>query len=114
MKHKGGKLVLRCLIDQEGDLYVAHCIDLSLGVQGDSEADVKERMEAAIGSHLQRVTEIYREGDTASAMQLLNRKAPLSIRVKYHLAKLLRHFHSLRPPASPIWEESRPYPIICA
>jgi len=102
-------LKLRCLIEREGSIYVAHCIDLCLGVQGDSVEEVKDLMHEAIGSYLTRVNEIYQEGDHESARKLLTRKAPLSIQAKYFWAWLKSQMR--QPPRSKVWDEDRPAPF---
>lgn len=105
-------LKLRCLIEREGSIYVAHCIDLSLGVQGDSVEEVKDLMHEAIGSYLKRIIEIYQEGDHKNAHKLLNRKAPLSIRLKYFLAWCkAKHSNGAGPKRdNKVWAEDRQMP----
>lgn len=106
-------LLLRCLIEREGNLYIAHCIDLGLGVQGDSEVEVQGQLHEAIDGYLRRVVEIHREGDPQTALRLLHRHSPLSIRLKYFRAWLRSSFHRPSPPRPTLWAEDRPDPLAC-
>ncbi|WFE73091.1 hypothetical protein P8S55_08330 [Halomonas sp. M1] len=103
-------LKLRGLIEREGNVYVAHCLELGIAVQGDSVEDVKQRMDAAIGDYIARVVEIFQEGDKQGAKDLLlHRKAPLSVRAKYHWLRLKALFRKRSQRA--VWEEDRPSPL---
>ncbi len=85
-------LQLRCLIEQDQGLYVGYCLDLGLGVQGDTVIEVRERLHTAINGYLQRVADIARAGDEADALRLLKRKAPWSLQLRYWLGWLLTHW----------------------
>jgi len=40
---------IRCLVKQEGDLYIAMSLDFGLSAQGSSVKEVKNKLEAQIG-----------------------------------------------------------------
>lgn len=100
-----GSLSVRGLIYREGEVYVAHSIEPGTAVQGDSVDDVKRRLRQAVGSYLERVAEIYQEGDRQEALALLHRKAPLTIRAKYHWALLRSQFPTSKPPRHQVWKD---------
>lgn len=105
-------LKLHGLIERDGDVYAAHCIELGIAVQGDSVKQVKAMMDEAIGDYISRVVEIYKEGDVESAKALLTRKAPLSIRCKFHVLKFINYFRNRnRSLENNVWEEDRPSPL---
>jgi hypothetical protein len=104
---------LRCLIEQDQGLYVGYCLDLGLGVQGDTVAEVRDSLHAAIEAYLQRVAEIARAGDDVGALRLLRRKAPWSLRLKYWLAWLLTRWPRPAEPRARLWAEDHPDPLAC-
>ncbi|SDL77616.1 hypothetical protein SAMN05661010_02515 [Modicisalibacter muralis] len=83
---KPNQLVLRCLLEQDGDLYLAYCIDLCLGVQGDSPEEVRDSLHAMIDDYLCDARQAYVQGDRDEFNYMMNRRAPLSIRLRYHAA----------------------------
>jgi hypothetical protein len=104
---------LRCLIERDHELYVGYCLDLGLGVQGDSAAEVREALHAAIDAYLQRVTEIARAGDATGALRLLRRRAPWGLRIKYWLVWLLTRWSRLSERRTRLWAERHPDPRAC-
>jgi hypothetical protein len=105
-------LNLRCLLEQEGRVFVGHCIDLGLSVQASSVEDVKLRLHSAIEDYLARISELCQQGETEAAVRLMSRKAPLDIRLRYLLATLKSHFR--RQPKVGAWAEQLPDPLVCA
>ena len=76
----------RCYVEQKGEsLWVAVCIDLCLAAQAESCQEAREKLEAQITDY---VFDAIKGADQAHADRLLNRKAPLLYRLKYHLASL--------------------------
>lgn len=77
------QLALRCYVAKQGDLWVAVCIDLCLGAQSRSSKDAIEDLH-------QQIVELLNEASKSRelASTLLTRKAPLSLRVKYHFIRL--------------------------
>ncbi|MEA3642833.1 MAG: hypothetical protein VBE63_23250 [Lamprobacter sp.] len=106
-------LRLRCLIEQEGALYLAYCIDLGLGVQADSAREARERLHAAIDDYLSRVTAIDRAGDRQGAQRLLRRAAPWDLRLRYWLAWLGSHLRRLGAAPARQWAEDYRDPLGC-
>lgn len=106
-------LRLRCLIEQEGALYLAYCIDFGLGVQGDSATDVRERLHAAIDDYLSRVAAIDRAGDRQAARRLLRRVAPWDLHLRYWLAWLGSHVRRLSTAQRRQWAEHHRDPLGC-
>jgi hypothetical protein len=80
------QLVLRCYGEKKGEVWQAFCIDLNLAVQGDSERDVRLKLNQQVASYLYDALE---GEDRKYAAQLLNRKAPLAFRAKYYFYKAL-------------------------
>jgi len=104
---------LRCLIERDQGLYVGYCLDLGLGVQGDTVAEVHENLHAAIEAYLQRVAEIAQAGDESGALRLLRRKAPWSLRLKYWLVWLLTRWPRPAERRARLWAEDHPDPLAC-
>jgi predicted RNase H-like HicB family nuclease len=104
---------VHCLIEREQSLWVGHCIELGISVQGDSVEDVRDRLHIAAQAYVDRVGELVRAGDKAGARQLLARKAPAAIRLKYHWANLLAALHIPRNGPS-LWADQLPNPLTAA
>ncbi|WP_322528950.1 hypothetical protein R5R73_04745 [Salinicola sp. LHM] len=102
---------LRCMVQTEQGLFVAHCIDLNLAAQARSSEEAKAKLDEMIRSHFMAVSEIAREGDMDSAMALLKRRSPLSIRAKWHVAHALGQIRASFRAVGKAWEENRPSPL---
>ena len=79
--------VLRCYAEgRQGD-WEAFCLDLDIAVQGRSFEEVFQALNEAIALHVEAVAELP-ESDRA---RLLNRPAPLSLRLRFlgHALKAL-------------------------
>jgi hypothetical protein len=84
-------LMLRCYAEQESKcIWVAVCIDLCLAAQGESCGEAQRLLNSQIDCYV--FDAVFGE-DQKYADQLLNRKAPLKQRFKYHLIRL--HLSSL-------------------
>ena len=79
------ELIVKCYSEQEGDCWVAVCLDFNLASQGDSFEDVKSKLEAMIAEY---VYDALAGEDKRYAAQLLSRRAPLSFWLKYYFIKL--------------------------
>lgn len=73
------RLIVRCLAMREGEHWVALCLDFDLAAQGDSFAEVKDRLDAQIIDFVTEAATVDRE----HAPYLLRRKAPLKYRLLY-------------------------------
>ncbi|MBD2816742.1 DUF1902 domain-containing protein [Xenorhabdus sp. Flor] len=71
---------LRCMAYRQGDIYIAACLDLSLAAQADSIDDAISKLESQVDDYLEEIN-----SEPKYAEQLLNRKAPLSIWLRYYL-----------------------------
>ncbi|WP_275348344.1 hypothetical protein, partial [Xenorhabdus bovienii] len=71
---------LRCMAYQQGDMYIAACLDLSLAAQANSIDEAISKLEAQVSDYLEEAT-----SEPEYAKQLINRKAPLSMWLKYWL-----------------------------
>lgn len=80
-----GQLRLRCYLEQQGDIWSAVCIDLNLAAQGDSSDEARSKLHEQVKEY---VYDAVQGADKEFAAQLLNRKAPLSLRFKYHMISL--------------------------
>lgn len=79
---KAPELILRCMAEQDGDVWVAQCLDLCLAAQGDSLPEAKVKLEAMIEDYIEEAFGPDRE----HAAYLLRRKAPWSEWAKYYQA----------------------------
>jgi len=70
--------ILRCMAYQQDGVFVAACLDLSLAAQADTMREAMDKLETQIKDFL---TEALSEPQYAE--QLLKRKAPLSMWLKY-------------------------------
>ena len=69
---------LRCMAYQQNGVYVAACLDLSLAAQADTMQEAVNKLDEQIKDFF---TEALSEPEYAK--QLLSRKAPLSMWLKY-------------------------------
>ena len=82
---KSEQLLVRCLAQRKGDLWEAFSIDFGLAAQADTLEEARQKLESQIFDYLHG---IFCGDDRAFAEQLLTRKAPLPIRIKYAFAWL--------------------------
>lgn len=71
--------VLRCYAEGRDGEWEAFCLDLDIAVQGRSFEEVFRALGEAIALHVEAVSELS-ESDRA---RLLNRPAPLSLRLRF-------------------------------
>ena len=79
------QLIVKCYAEQEDNYWVAVCLNFNLAAQGDSFEEVKVKLEAMIAEY---VFDALVGQDKAYAAQLLSRRAPLSVWLKYRFIKL--------------------------
>lgn len=84
---------LRCMAYKQDGVFVAVCLDLSLAAQADSLQGAKEALEAQIMDYIQEALD-----EPQYASDLLNRKAPLPLWLKYYYISLMLMF-TRRPAA---------------
>ena len=85
----GLPITLRCYAyhDRENpERWLAHCIDVDVMASGKSFEDARHGLHNAIDLFLESVSEL---DDEEAVLQLLSRKAPLSVRAKWRLVRLL-------------------------
>ncbi|MDR6093165.1 DUF1902 domain-containing protein [Stenotrophomonas sp. SORGH_AS_0321] len=103
------QLLLRCFAERDDGLWVAHCLDLSLAVQGDSLDEVKRKLDLQIRDYVQ---DALVGEDREHAGYLLKRKAPLSLWVRYYWICLLLAkdslFHAERQAREKVFSEPMP------
>lgn len=103
------KLMLRCYAERCGDLWVAFCVDFSLGCQGDSFEEVRAKLDLQIREYLY---DALAGEDREHAHELLTRRAPLNYWLKYWYAGLhmwlARELRSRRPITSQQFKEPMP------
>lgn len=87
---KTDDLVLRCMAERTEGQWVAMCIDLCLAAQADTLEEARQKLECMIEDY---VAAAYNE-DREHATVLLNRKAPLRYRFRYHYLSLRALLHS--------------------
>ena len=69
---------LRCMAYQQNGVFVAACLDLSLAAQADTMPESMSKQDAQVRDYLEEAF-----SEPAYTKQLLNRKAPLSMWIKY-------------------------------
>ena len=103
------KLMLRCYAEHDGDLWMAFCLDFSLGCQGDSFEDVRAKLDAQIREY---VYDALVGEDRKHADVLLRRSAPLPYWFRYWYAGFLmwlaRETRARQPAASQQFRELIP------
>lgn len=80
------QLTVRCFAEKEADQWLAFSIELGLAAQADTLPEVKHKLEAMISTY---VHDAVAGEDREHAYELLTRKAPLSVRLRYHTYSLL-------------------------
>lgn len=76
-------LFLRCYAEKQDGLWVAVCIDLCLGAQDRDPRIAMQKLHEQIADHLD---DAFSSPEYRS--QMLSRKAPLSLVLKYHFIRL--------------------------
>lgn len=77
---RANQLILRCYAERSGDVWNAYCLDFSLGSQADTYQQAKQKLEEQIDEF---VADVLGGQDREHAVQLLSRRAPLSMWAKY-------------------------------
>lgn len=72
------KKTFRCMAFEDDGVFVAACLDLSLAAQGETMLEAKNKLDAQIKDYFDEAI-----ADPAYAEQMLNRKAPLQLWLKY-------------------------------
>ncbi|KLP38643.1 DUF1902 domain-containing protein [Enterobacter ludwigii] len=75
---------LRCMAYPQDGVFVAACLDLSLAAQADTMQEAKEKLDMQIRDYLDEAI-----SEPLYTQQMLNRKAPLSVWVKYWTIAIL-------------------------
>ena len=78
---------------REGDVWQAYCIDFNLAAQADTAEEVRSIMLEMVKTY---VDDALEGQDKAHADVFLNRKAPLSIRLKYYWVLAKHAVYQLR------------------
>lgn len=85
--------VLQCYAEKKDGLWIAACPQFTLAAQGDSFEEAKSKLEGQIKSYVVEALTVDKE----HAVELLGRRAPLSMRLHYSLKAL---FWSMLKPRS--------------
>jgi hypothetical protein len=93
---KPTQLLLRCYAEKVGNQWQAFCLYLSLAAQGDTFAEVKDKLDAMVVEYVYDAP----GDDRDYAEQLLTRRAPLRDWIKYY-------WYSVLSRAGAIHEEGR-------
>ena len=91
-------LTVRCMVWQEGGLWVAACVDLTLAAQGASAEEARRRLHAQIAGYVAEAFTV----DAAHAHELLARRAPLRDLVRFAFWDAVTHRPRLRRTAGRI------------
>ncbi|MEL7748239.1 DUF1902 domain-containing protein [Enterobacter cloacae] len=68
----------RCMAFRDDGVFVAACLDLSLAAQGETMQEAVDKLDAQIKDYIEEAV-----AEPAYTRQMLNRKAPLPLWVKY-------------------------------
>lgn len=88
------ELVIRCYAEKKDGVWLAFCVDLSLGAQGDSFDEVKRKLEAQIVEFVEDAC----GQDRPHAAAMFKRKAPLRFRIRYWWLALKLRWHTPKQP----------------
>lgn len=108
MTLKPPSLIVRCYAEQRESLWVAVCVDFGLAAQGDSFNDASHKLDEQIREY---VFDAIAGPDRQFGAQLLQRKAVLSQRLRYHVIKLLGRVHAFRDGRHRAFKEPLPLPL---
>lgn len=86
--------------------WVAFCVTFTLGAQGDSAAEVRQKLDAMIEDYLLDI----QGQDAPYAAQLLARRAPLSFWLKYFWVVVRLKLRAFSGPRAP-FVETFTYPV---
>lgn len=86
-------VVLTCVAHGSGDRWEAYCLDLDLAVHGNSPHQVQSRLEEAIEDYVAAAKE---EAEPVRS-RLLNRRAPLHVRLPWALRILFAAIFGKKP-----------------
>ena len=84
------KLTLRCYGEKRKGLWSIVCIDLCLAAQAKTEEEARLKLQEQIKEY---ICDACVGADKEHAEELLNRKAPLSMVMKYKMIKLKHYIH---------------------
>ena len=87
---KSTQLILKCYAERKGDQWVAACLDFDLAVQGDSVEEVRGKMHEMIGEY---VGDALVGEDRDYADQLLSRRAPFHVYLKWYAMMFVSRLH---------------------
>ena len=90
---KTEQLMLRCFGEQKGDQWTVVCVDLCLAAEASTIEKAKAKLESQIKEYL---FDALVGEDKPHAAMLLSRKAPLSLRAKYHYIALISRIVSAK------------------
>lgn len=90
---KPSDLLLRCLAQKDGDVWVTSCLDLCLAAQADTLEEAKQKLEAMISDY---VYDALIGEDRDYAGQLMTRKAPFREWVKYYLLLAIKKIGGMK------------------
>jgi len=102
---KPTELILRCYGEKQGDIWVAVCLDLNLAAQGHSLPEVKKKLSEQISEYLYDALE---GEDKEYADQLLTRKAPMSLWVKYYAYRIICGINDARKDICSTFNQAMP------
>lgn len=83
------QLILKCYVEQEEGSWVAVCLDLNLAAQAETKHLAKASLESMIKSYVDEAFTVDRE----YADQLLTRKAPIQLWLRYYLIRFMSAIH---------------------
>lgn len=85
---KSRDLLLRCLVQRDGAVWTAICLDFDLAAQGDNAEEAMTHLASQINSYL---IDALAGQDKAHAGYLLSRRAPLPVYAKWFFCRAVNH-----------------------
>ena len=102
---KPNDLVLRCFAERTDGVWSAVCLDLNLAAQSESLDAVMEKLDDQIRSYLEDAFTVDKE----YAADLLKRRAPVSLWLRYYWIKLIHWLGGFRDGMSTIFNKVLPF-----
>jgi hypothetical protein len=84
-------ILVRCLIEHKGKVWQAFSLEFGLAVQGESEKEVRHRLETVINSY---IYDALVGEDREHAEELMSRRATGVVYLKYFFQKIVAKFRS--------------------
>lgn len=107
---RSNELLLRCYAEKKDGVWQAFCLDFDLAVQGESLDEVRKKLHNIIVDYL---TDALIGEDRKHAEQLLNRRAPRWMYLKFFVMRAIHRWQKNRISSSCTFKEPLPLSPAC-